>query len=260
LRAKLSAVCNRATFAAKPAGRARPERLDAWVALADAAAGKEAVVFETPDVLSLLRASKIAADLRLDLEEKRIWKSPAVKFDPKLIDCVRDGAKQADFTTREMADGMDRFWRMRSWLDLQTLPSERRARVLPYIRQWVEGAASLRAAEVFTGYSQMAALREAAIAACQTYDFVLSPVSPVASFPAEWAGPTNDPARPFEHIAFTLPFNMSEQPAASIGCGFTRSGLPIGLQIAGHRFDDLGVLQLARAWERLRGPQPAWPM
>jgi len=166
----------------------------------------------------------------------------------------------AAFSTRAMADGMDRFWRMRSWLDLQTLPSERRARVLPYIRQWVEGAASLRAAEVFTGYSQMAALREAAIAACQTYDFVLSPVSPVASFPAEWAGPTNDPARPFEHIAFTLPFNMSEQPAASIGCGFTRSGLPIGLQIAGHRFDDLGVLQLARAWERLRGPQPAWPM
>ncbi len=54
-----------AAFAAKPAGRARPERLDAWVALADAAAGKEAVVFETPDVLSLLRASKIAAEFAL---------------------------------------------------------------------------------------------------------------------------------------------------------------------------------------------------
>lgn len=52
-------------FAAKPAGRARPERFDAWVALADAASGKEAVVFETPDVLSLLRASKIAAEFAL---------------------------------------------------------------------------------------------------------------------------------------------------------------------------------------------------
>ena len=54
-----------AAFAAKPAGRARPEHLDAWTALADAAAGREAVVFETPDVLSLLRASKIAAEFAL---------------------------------------------------------------------------------------------------------------------------------------------------------------------------------------------------
>jgi imidazolonepropionase-like amidohydrolase len=54
-----------AAFAAKPAGRGRPEHLDAWAALSDAAAGKEAVVFETPDVLSLLRASKIASEFAL---------------------------------------------------------------------------------------------------------------------------------------------------------------------------------------------------
>ena len=52
---------------------------------------------------------------------------------------------------------------------------------------------------------------------------------------------------------------MSEQPAASINCGYTTSGLPIGLQIVGKRFDDLGVLQMARAWERLRPTQRAWP-
>jgi aspartyl-tRNA(Asn)/glutamyl-tRNA(Gln) amidotransferase subunit A len=80
------------------------------------------------------------------------------------------------------------------------------------------------------------------------------------AFPAEYAGPTNDPARPFEHIAFTLAFNMSEQPASSINCGYTASGLPIGLQIVGHRFDDLGVLQVSRAWERIRPAQKAWPV
>ena len=63
--------------------------------------------------------------------------------------------------------------------------------------------------------------------------------------PAEWASPTNDPQRPFEHIAFTLPFNMSEQPSAAINCGYTAAGLPIGLQITGRRHDDLGVLQMA---------------
>jgi Asp-tRNA(Asn)/Glu-tRNA(Gln) amidotransferase A subunit family amidase len=98
------------------------------------------------------------------------------------------------------------------------------------------------------------------VQACQAFDFVLSPVSPVSAFDAEWAMPTNDPARAMEHIAFTLPYNMSEQPAASIHCGFTRAGLPIGLQIAGHRHDDLGVMQLARAWELLRGDALRWPM
>ncbi|MBZ0226673.1 MAG: amidase, partial [Comamonas sp.] len=58
---------------------------------------------------------------------------------------------------------------------------------------------------------------------------------------------------------FTVPCNMSEQPAASITCAMTQAGLPIGLQIAGHRFDDLGVLQLAHTFEQLRAPLPPWP-
>jgi len=163
------------------------------------------------------------------------------------------------FSTRAMAEGMDRFWRMRSWLDIDALPEARRAKVLPYIRQWVAAGASLSGAEVFNGYSQMAALRDAAVTACQPHDFVLSPVSPVPAFAAEWASPLNDPERPFEHIAFTLPYNMSEQPAISINCGYTKGGLPIGLQIAGRRHDDLGVLQLAHTYEQLRPPQRPWP-
>ena len=164
------------------------------------------------------------------------------------------------FSTRAMIDGLDCFWRMRSWLDMQALPAERRAKLLPYIRQWVDGAASIGAAELFNGYSQMGVFRDTAVAACQGFDFVLSPVSPVPAYRADWASPTNDPARPFEHIAFTLPYNMSEQPAASINCGFTASGLPIGLQIVGQRHDDLGVLQLAHAWEQMRPAQRPWPM
>jgi N-carbamoyl-L-amino-acid hydrolase len=48
---------------------------------------------------------KIAADLKLELEEKRIWKSPAVKFAPELIECVRHGAGLAGYEMREMASG-----------------------------------------------------------------------------------------------------------------------------------------------------------
>ncbi len=54
------------------------------------------------------------------------------------------------------------------------------------------------------------------------FDYVLCPIAPIPAFAAELPCPTNDPARPFEHIAFTVPFNMSEQPAASINCGYIR--------------------------------------
>ncbi len=190
--------------------------------------------------------------------------------DPEIAAAVRAAADRyasagaqvgtmAPFFTRAMLDGMDAFWRMRSWLDWSAMPAERRAKVLPFIVEWLKGGAGLSGEQVFRGHSQMAAMRDAAIAAHRRFDFVLSPTAPIAAFRAELASPTDDPQRPLEHIAFTVPYNMSEQPAASINCGWTSMGLPIGLQIAGRRHDDLGVLQMARAWEALRPAQRPWP-
>jgi aspartyl-tRNA(Asn)/glutamyl-tRNA(Gln) amidotransferase subunit A len=165
----------------------------------------------------------------------------------------------APFCVPAMVEGIDSFWRLRSWLDIEALPPERRARVLPFIRAWVAPAAGFSAAQVFQGYGQFAALRDAAVAAIQGLDFIVSPVAPLSSFPAEWAMPSNDPATAMAHIGFTLPFNMSEQPAISVPSAVGAEGMPVGLQIAGHRHDDLGVLRAARAWECLRGPLPTWP-
>lgn len=163
------------------------------------------------------------------------------------------------FMTPAMLDGMDRFWRMRSLTDLQALSSAQRDKVLPYIRTWAESAEGMSGSAVFQASQQFHQVRLATVNACSAFDFVISPVAPHVAFDAEWASPTNDPLRPLEHIGFTVPYNMSEQPAASINCGYTAAGLPIGLQIAGARFDDLGVLQLSRAFEQIRGPQKPWP-
>ena len=95
-------------------------------------------------------------------------------------------------------------------------------------------------------------MRKAAIAATNRFDFVLSPTAPMTAFPAEWASPSRDPLNPFPHIGFTVAFNMSEQPAASVNCGYDKEGLPIGLQIVGRRFDDVGVLRTVRAFEEIR--------
>jgi aspartyl-tRNA(Asn)/glutamyl-tRNA(Gln) amidotransferase subunit A len=163
------------------------------------------------------------------------------------------------FMTQAMLDGLDHFWRMRSRIDLNALPPERKARVLPYIREWADSAGSMSGEAVFNAFSQFHHTRVLTNNACNEFDYVISPTSPVPAFPAEHASPTNDPMRPLEHIGFTVPYNMSEQPAASINCGYTRAGLPIGLQIAGRRFDDLGVLQVSRAFELIRDEQRPWP-
>jgi hypothetical protein len=63
---------------------------------------------------------------------------------------------------------------MRAWLDISALREERRARILPFIVAWAKRGATLSGERVFRGYSQMAAMRDAAVAACRPYDVVLS--------------------------------------------------------------------------------------
>lgn len=194
-----------------------------------------------------------------------------VKAAPQVRSAVEQGARDfaaagaiveplAPFLTQKMLDGLDHFWRTRALIDIAALSPEKRAAILPFIRDWAESAAGFSGAEVFLGYGQMAAMAKAAIAATHRFDFVLSPTAPITAFPAEWASPSRDPLRPFPHIGFTVAFNMSGQPAASVNCGFDADGLPIGLQIVGRRFDDLGVLAAARAYETIRSaPSRPWP-
>jgi aspartyl-tRNA(Asn)/glutamyl-tRNA(Gln) amidotransferase subunit A len=161
--------------------------------------------------------------------------------------------------TDEVLNGLDAFWRARSWDDMSRLPLTQRDKVLPFIRSWAGKAAQLSGVEVIRGFNATMTIRAQAARLFQSLDFVLSPVSPVVNFPADAASPLNDPENPFGHIAYTVPWNMSEQPAASINAGYSEAGFPIGLQIVGRRFDDRGVLQIAKAFEAIRPAQRAWP-
>ena len=161
--------------------------------------------------------------------------------------------------TREILDGLDNFWRARMWDDLSKLTPAERAKALPYILRWAETGANLSGVDVVRGFNATMAIRAAAAKLFCEIDYVISPVSPVVNFAAELAAPLNDPTQPFEHIAFTVPWNMAENPAVSINGGFDGHGFPIGVQIVGRRFDDIGVLGMAKAFEGLRGPQKPWP-
>jgi aspartyl-tRNA(Asn)/glutamyl-tRNA(Gln) amidotransferase subunit A len=84
----------------------------------------------------------------------------------------------------------------------------------------------------------------------QNYDLLLTPMMPVPALPV--AQDLNDPATERHWIdwsPFSYPFNMTRQPAASIPCGLTTAGLPIGLQIVGPLYADDRVLRAARAFE-----------
>jgi aspartyl-tRNA(Asn)/glutamyl-tRNA(Gln) amidotransferase subunit A len=161
--------------------------------------------------------------------------------------------------TREMLDGLDNFWRARMWDDLSKLAPNERGKTLPYITKWAEAGARLSGVDVIRGFNATMAIRSAAAKLFTDLDYVISPVSPVVNFAAELASPLNDPEKPFEHICYTVTWNMSENPAASINGGYDRRGFPIGVQIVGRRFDDLGVLGMAKTFEGLRGPQKPWP-
>jgi aspartyl-tRNA(Asn)/glutamyl-tRNA(Gln) amidotransferase subunit A len=165
----------------------------------------------------------------------------------------------AGILTRQMLDGLDNFWRARLWDDLSQLTPTERGKVLPYIVKWAEAGAKLSGVGVVRGFNTTMAIRAAAGKLFADLDYVISPVSPVVKFGAELAAPLNDPEKPFEHICYTVPWNMAENPAVSINGGYDAEGFPIGVQIIGRRFDDIGVLGMARTFEGLRGPQRPWP-
>ncbi|MFE4771376.1 amidase [Streptomyces sp. NPDC056713] len=165
------------------------------------------------------------------------------------------------FMTRDLLHDLDLFWRVRSWNDFRALTPEARQRVLPYIVQWCQEGADVPGTKVLQCYQQIMRIQEQTVAATLPYDLVLSPTAPVAAFPADQPMPFMGNGKTMHHIGFTAPYNMSGQPAATVNCGFTTDGRPIGVQISGRRFDDLGVLRAAAWYERNRpaGAVPHWP-
>ena len=89
----------------------------------------------------------------------------------------------------------------------------------------------------------------------EKYDVLLSPTVATAAFELGILYPDVIDGKPVSReasSAFTFPFNMTGEPAASVPCGFTRDGLPIGLQVIGRRFEDATVLRACAAFEKAR--------
>jgi aspartyl-tRNA(Asn)/glutamyl-tRNA(Gln) amidotransferase subunit A len=115
-------------------------------------------------------------------------------------------------------------------------------------RKWV--------AEEFTdAITNRKALVNAMARFMERFDLVLTPTVPTTSFPIDRAGPGEIDGIVVEDDAWTpslYPANLTGQPAASVPAGWTKEGLPVGLQIIGRRLADSMVIAAASAFERIQ--------
>jgi aspartyl-tRNA(Asn)/glutamyl-tRNA(Gln) amidotransferase subunit A len=84
--------------------------------------------------------------------------------------------------------------------------------------------------------------------AFQKVDAILCATSPTPAFPL--GAKVDDPLAMYLNDVLTLPVNLAGLPGLSVPCGFTRAGLPVGLQVIGRPFDEATILRVARAQER----------
>ncbi|AZD23081.1 Amidase family protein [Pseudomonas chlororaphis subsp. aurantiaca] len=94
------------------------------------------------------------------------------------------------------------------------------------------------------------------------YDLLVSPMLPLTAFAAGHNVPPGSGLGEWmEWTPFSYPFNLTQQPAASVPCGFAEDGLPVGLHVVGARFADDQVLRLCRAYEQaFPSPHPQAPL
>jgi aspartyl-tRNA(Asn)/glutamyl-tRNA(Gln) amidotransferase subunit A len=120
----------------------------------------------------------------------------------------------------------------------------------PALRGICEQGARFSALDYLQAMQERMALGIAMGAFHERYDLLVTPTMPLAAFEAGVEVPGGWPAERWTSWAqFSYPFNMTQQPAATVPCGFTSAGLPVGLQIVGPRHADERVLAAAKAYE-----------
>jgi len=132
---------------------------------------------------------------------------------------------------------------------------ERRDEIDAGLRAIIEEALALSPTAYVEAWFERNAWAEHTRRFFERYDLLLTPTVATAAFEHGILYPDMIDGKPVSReasSAFTFPFNMTGEPAASIPCGFTRDGLPIGLQIVGRRFEDATVLRACAAFESAR--------
>ncbi|MHA1683296.1 MAG: amidase [Promethearchaeota archaeon] len=129
-----------------------------------------------------------------------------------------------------------------------------RDQMTPNLVRMIEAGMSSSGTDIFRALDERKKIYAVFNEFFKNYDILVTPTTAVPAFehgimyPAKINGKGVSPTG---WMPFTFPFNFTGHPAANVPCGFTKNGLPIGMQIVGRRFSDLQVLQVSRVFEEL---------
>ena len=193
----------------------------------------------------------------------RIAYSPTLgyaKVDPEIADAVAKAVRQFETLgaiVEEVGsifpsprEALLTLWAAGAAKLLDGYSADQRALVDPGLVATASEGARISAVDYLGAELVRTALGQQMAAFHQKYDLLLTPMMPIPALPV--GQDLNNPATERHWIdwsPFSYPFNLTRQPAASIPCGLTRAGLPIGLQIVGPLYADARVLRAARAFE-----------
>ncbi len=189
------------------------------------------------------------------------WSRPPCGFvDPEVaatIQAVVDDldARGAEITPIGLPDGdvleiFNALWYAGAATRAASLSSEARAKLDPGLREIVAAGEAFTAVRYVQAMAARAEFGRAMDALLERYDIVVSPATAIPAFEAGCEVPPGSGLKRWiEWAGFSFPINLSQQPAATVPCGRTASGLPIGLQIIGPRGEDARVLAFGAAFE-----------
>ena len=141
-------------------------------------------------------------------------------------------------------------WWAGAGLLLGDLPPEKKAQLDPGLQRMAEEGAAQSLKDYLKANAARGIYGSQMRQFMERFDLLLTPSVATPAFAVGQLTPLDDDGNAWmAWTPFSFPFNLTQQPAASINCGFTKAGLPVGLQIVGRMFDDAGVLAASAAYE-----------
>lgn len=219
-------------------------------------------------------AAPFTGNLDTGVAGLRVAYSPTLGFarpDPEVERLVRDGVEvlselgaHVEEVDPGLSDPVEAFhvlWFAGVAKVLSGYPADRRGEVEPALAEVAALGETYSAMDYLEATAQRMALGITLGRFHDTYDLLVTPTMPIPAFEAGVEVPAGWPEKRWTSwTPYTYPFNLTQQPAASVPCGFTGEGLPVGLQIVGARHADALVMAASKAFQDARpwrGPDAA---
>jgi aspartyl-tRNA(Asn)/glutamyl-tRNA(Gln) amidotransferase subunit A len=212
--------------------------------------------------------SDYTGGLEAGIKGARVAYCPTLGFAPYVDPDVREAVRLAALAFQDLGAQVDELdppfedpseifrtlWFGAAGQYLGPLPDEKKKLLDPWLAHMVEEGLKYTLPQFFEATLARGRYGSRMRVWMEQFDFMLTPATAVPAFGVDRIAPgeTDRYWLWMPWTPFSYPFNLTQQPACSINCGFTSAGLPIGLQIVGRMFDDAGVLRAAHAFEAAR--------